>query len=97
MTALQFTAELSFFVLFFNILAKALELFCGNGILNTVGFFYKNTRSEYVMTKTEFSELVKKHNINENLVVSYDSTKDGYCIRQNYSRWEVFYRERGKE
>lgn len=49
------------------------------------------------MTKTEFSELLKKQNINENLVVSYDSTKDGYCIRQNYSRWEVFFRERGKE
>lgn len=49
------------------------------------------------MTKTEFSELLKKHNINENLVVPYDSIKDGYCIRQNYSRWEVFFRERGKE
>ncbi len=49
------------------------------------------------MTKTEFSELLKKQNINENLVVFDDSVKDGYCVRKNHSRWEVLFRERGTE
>ncbi len=42
------------------------------------------------MTKTEFLELLEKNNININLVVFDDSIKDGYCIRKNYFRWEVF-------
>ena len=49
------------------------------------------------MTKTEFLELIRKHNINENIVVFDDSIKEGYCVRKNYFRWEVFFRERGKE
>ena len=49
------------------------------------------------MTKTEFLELLKKYNINENLVVFDDAIKEGYCVRNNYFRWEVFFRERGKE
>lgn len=49
------------------------------------------------MTKAEFLELLKKHNINENLVVLEDEIKEGYCVRKNYFRWEVFFRERGKE
>lgn len=49
------------------------------------------------MTKTDFSELLKKYNIDENLVVFDDSIKEGYCVRKNYFRWEVFFRERGKE
>lgn len=49
------------------------------------------------MTKTEFLELLEKNNININLVVFDDSIKDGYCIRKNYFRWEVFFRERGNE
>ena len=49
------------------------------------------------MTKIEFLKLLKKHNINENLVVFDDAAKDGYCVRKNYYRWEVFHRERGKE
>ena len=49
------------------------------------------------MTKTDFLELLKKHNINENLVVFDDTLKDGYCVRKNYFRWEVSFRERGKE
>lgn len=49
------------------------------------------------MTKAEFLELLKKYNINENLVVFDDATKEGYCVRKNYFRWEVFFRERGKE
>ena len=49
------------------------------------------------MTRVEFLELLKKNNINENLVVFDDTIKEGYCIRKNYFRWEVFFRERGKE
>ena len=49
------------------------------------------------MTKSCFLELLKKHNINEELVVFDDSFKEGYCVRKNYYRWEVFFRERGKE
>ena len=49
------------------------------------------------MTRDEFTELMKKYGINENLVVFDDAVKDGYCIRRNYLRWEVFFRERGKE
>ena len=50
-----------------------------------------------VMTKTEFIELLKEHNINEKLVIWDDSIKEGYCIRRNHYRWEVFFRERGKK
>lgn len=49
------------------------------------------------MKKAEFLELLKKYHINENLVVFDDSTKEGYCVRKNHFRWEVFFRERGKE
>ena len=49
------------------------------------------------MTKAEFLELLKKYNINENLVVFDDTLKEGYCVRKKYFRWEVFSRERGKE
>ncbi|MBE6968266.1 MAG: hypothetical protein E7444_07505 [Ruminococcaceae bacterium] len=49
------------------------------------------------MTKAEFLELLQKHNINQNLVLFDDPIEEGYCIRKNYFRWEVFYRERGKE
>ena len=50
-----------------------------------------------IMTKAEFLELLKKYNINENLVVFDDAIKEGYCVRKNHFRWEVFFRERGKE
>ena len=49
------------------------------------------------MIKTEFLELLDKHNINKNIVVFDDNITDGYCVRKNYYRWEVFFRERGKE
>lgn len=49
------------------------------------------------ITKSGFLELLKKHNIDINLVVFDDSIKDGYCVRKNFFRWEVFFRERGKE
>ena len=50
-----------------------------------------------IMTKAEFLKLLKKYNINENLVVFDDAIKEGYCVRKNHFRWEVFFRERGKE
>lgn len=50
-----------------------------------------------IMTKVVFLELLKKHNIDVNQVVFDDPIREGYCIRKNYFRWEVFYRERGKE
>ena len=43
------------------------------------------------MTKAEFLELLKKYNINENLVVFDGAIKEGYCVRKNYFRWEVFF------
>ena len=49
------------------------------------------------MTRMEFLLLLKKHSINENIVVFDDSIKEGYCVRKNYFRWEVFFRERGNE
>jgi hypothetical protein len=49
------------------------------------------------MTRIDFLKLLKEHHIDPNLVVFDDPIKEGYCLRQNYFRWEVFYRERGKE
>lgn len=49
------------------------------------------------MTKTDFLELLKQNNINANLVVFDNPIREGYCVRKNYFRWEVFFRERGKE
>ena len=34
----------------------------------------------------EFLELLKKYNINENLVVFDDAIKEGYCVRKKYFR-----------
>lgn len=53
--------------------------------------------SKTVMTKTDFSELLKKHQIDINLVEFDDSAKDGYCVKKTQLHWEVFFRERGKE
>ena len=49
------------------------------------------------MTRSDFLELLRKHDINVNLVVFDDSIREGYCVRNNHFRWEVFFRERGKE
>ena len=49
------------------------------------------------MTRVEFLENLKKYNINEKLVVFDETMEEGYCIRKNHFRWEVFFRERGKE
>ena len=34
------------------------------------------------MIKTEFLELLDKHNINKNIVVFDDNITDGYCIKK---------------
>lgn len=49
------------------------------------------------MTRSEFLDLLTKNGIDTSIVCFHDSTKDGYCIRKNHSRWEVLNRERGIE
>lgn len=49
------------------------------------------------MTKPEFLELLKENNVDRSLVVFDDPIREGFCIRKNHFRWELFYRERGKE
>ena len=49
------------------------------------------------MTRTEFLELYNKQNVSPNLVHFENSVADGYYVLKNYHRWEVFYRERGKD
>ena len=49
------------------------------------------------MTRTEFGELCNKQNVSPNLVHFENSVADGFYVLKNYHRWEVFYRERGKD
>ena len=49
------------------------------------------------MTRKEFIELLRTNSIDENLVVFDDALKEGYYVRKNYYRWEVFFREKGEE
>lgn len=49
------------------------------------------------MTRAEFLELLRNHNMNESIVAFDDAVRDGYCVRRNYFRWEVCVRERGQE
>ena len=49
------------------------------------------------MTKIEFLELCETNNISTNLIHFENSVTDGYYVLKNYHRWEVFYRERGKD
>ena len=49
------------------------------------------------MTKTEFLALCNKQNISPNLIHFENSVADGYYVLKNHHRWEVFYRERGKD
>ena len=49
------------------------------------------------MTKAEFIDLLENNNISSDLVHFNNSVADGYYILKNYYRWEVFYRERGKD
>lgn len=49
------------------------------------------------MTREEFIDLLKSNNIDPAVVIFDDPIREGYVIRKNHFRWEVFYRERGKE
>lgn len=49
------------------------------------------------MTRTEFLELCNTNDISTNLIHFENSVADGYYVLKNYHRWEVFYRERGKD
>ena len=49
------------------------------------------------MTRTELLELCKHHNTSTNLIHFENSVADGYYVLNNYYRWEVFFRERGKD
>ena len=49
------------------------------------------------MTKSEFVNLLNSNNISLTLVHFENSVADGCYVLKNYHRWEVFYRERGKD
>ena len=49
------------------------------------------------MTRTEFFELCESKSISPDLVHFESSVAEGYYVLKNYHRWEVFYRERGKD
>lgn len=49
------------------------------------------------MTKEEFFEVIESKSVSSNLVHFENSVEDGYYVLKNYYRWEVFFRERGKD
>lgn len=49
------------------------------------------------MTKPKFMDLLDSNNISPTIVHFENSVADGYYVLKNYHRWEVFYRERGKD
>ena len=49
------------------------------------------------MTYNEFVDSLRENNVDTNLVNFENSVADGYYVLKNYHRWEVFYRERGKD
>ena len=49
------------------------------------------------MTHNEFVTLLNENNIDSNIVHFENSVADGYYVLKNYHRWEVFFRERGKD
>ena len=49
------------------------------------------------MTRTEFFELFESNSISANHIHFENSVADGYYVLKNHHRWEVFYRERGKD
>ena len=49
------------------------------------------------MTRIEFLELCESKNISTYLIHFENSVADGYYVLKNYRRWEVFFRERGKD
>ena len=49
------------------------------------------------MNREQFLQLLRNLNIDESIICFDNSLKDGYCVRKNHLRWEVFLRERGSE
>lgn len=49
------------------------------------------------MTKEDFIEMLENNNLSTALIHFENSVADGYYILKNHHRWEVFYRERGKD
>ena len=49
------------------------------------------------MTHNEFITSISKNNVDSNIIHFENSVADGYYVLKNYHRWEVFYRERGKD
>jgi hypothetical protein len=48
------------------------------------------------MTRQHFIQLLRDYNIDESRVSFGPEFHDGYCIRKNHLRWEVYVQERGK-
>ncbi len=42
-------------------------------------------------------KLLKNNNISSEIVHFENTVSDGYYVIKNYHRWEVFFRERGKD
>lgn len=49
------------------------------------------------MTYVEFVDMLRENKIDTSIVHFENSVADGYYVLKNYHRWEVFYRERGKD
>lgn len=52
---------------------------------------------DFAMTKEEFIQKLARYGINSCDVMAENAVEDGYGLRKNYYRWEIFYRERGVE
>lgn len=49
------------------------------------------------MTQNEFISLLKENDVDTNIIHFENSVADGYYVIKNYQRFEVFFRERGKD
>ncbi len=49
------------------------------------------------MTKAEFLDSLKNKGVSTDIIHFENSVRDGYYVLKNYHRWEVFFRERGKD
>lgn len=49
------------------------------------------------MDRDSFNDELRRMNIEPTILIPESSTMDGFVLRKNHFRWEVFYRERGHE
>lgn len=49
------------------------------------------------MSRAEFFSMLRQEGIDPNMVAFNSSISAGYNIRKNSTRWEAFYREKGRE